>query len=297
MADKRVKYIADDGPFCEVGITGKQTSWRRNQSGFVTEANAALLIASGKFVLSSTAFSTDRDGLDSHLADHSAIGSPLFFPGFKPMILPSLVASTTASQAGNVVTVTATAHGIPGVNFEGWRVWYPGSPTIAANWYDGFSYVDANTFTFSNYLAQSVASESVNGGISNTAIVEVGKVTIPGGAFGRNGTMELRLIQNGGPSTAIKTIRCYYGGAYINLHAPTNTQANGLVSLTAAFLNSESKLRGFQVKDHAQTTYAAFFTASVDSSLPQTYSITAQVSAAGDYCGIQSALLFLTKNP
>jgi len=77
MADKRVKYIADDGPFCEVGITGKQTSWRRNQSGFVTEANAILLIASGKFVLSSTAFATDSDGLDSHLAEHSAMGAAL----------------------------------------------------------------------------------------------------------------------------------------------------------------------------------------------------------------------------
>jgi len=76
MADKRVKYIADDGPFCEVGITGKQTSWRRNQSGFVTEANAALLIASGKFVLSSTAFATDADGLDSHLAEHAALPHP-----------------------------------------------------------------------------------------------------------------------------------------------------------------------------------------------------------------------------
>jgi len=218
MADKRVKYIADDGPFCEVGITGKQTSWRLNQSGFVTEANAALLIASGKFVLSSTAFATDADGLDSHLSEHAAIGSPIIkkfptWPANAGILLASLVASSTSSRTSNVVTISAAAHGITtGTTYVGFRFYYPGSPSLIAGWYDSIlSIPDANTITFSA-AGTDFGSESVNGGSAWTTATDITMMTIPGGLLRDQSKMSIKGLRAGSTGAPNKTINILFGG-------------------------------------------------------------------------------------
>jgi len=295
MADKRVKYIADDGPFCEVGITGKQTSWRRNQSGFVTEANAQLLIASGKFVLSSTDFGADQDGLDSHLSQHSDICVPLSL-GLVPSIMPSLVTSTTASQSGNVVTVSATAHGIPATVFDGWRVWYPGSASIPAGWYLDFSRTSADAFTFSNPTSQTVASESVNAGAFVSAFVEVCRGTIPGGLLGKNGRGEARLILHGGTTAAVKYARLNIGSSLIS-HGSGTSVASGVHSFSFSNLGNESKQRGFQSRDGTQLGSASVYLTNVDLSVDQPVYITVSANAAGDYVAVQNALFFGYNQP
>ena len=63
--------------------------------------------------------------------DYSGNGSQSFilkFPGFRRSLLASLVASSTASRTSDIVTITATAHGIPtGATYVGFRFFYPGS--------------------------------------------------------------------------------------------------------------------------------------------------------------------------
>jgi hypothetical protein len=224
MADKRVKYIADDGPFCEVGITGKQTSWRRNQSGFVTEANAALLIASGKFVLSSTAFATDADGLDSHLSEHAAIGSPIIkkfptWPSNTGFLLASLVASSTASRTSNIVTTTATAHGITtGTSFVGYRFYYPGSPSLAAGWYDSILTIpDANTITFSSN-GPDFASESINSGSAWLNYTEIVTTVLPGNTLRDGSSVTLVVARDSGVTAASKNIQLLFGGGVAGIN-------------------------------------------------------------------------------
>jgi hypothetical protein len=50
MSNVRVKYIGAADRFSEVGITGQQQVWRKNEAGYVAAADAALLLASGQFV-------------------------------------------------------------------------------------------------------------------------------------------------------------------------------------------------------------------------------------------------------
>lgn len=49
MADIRLKYIGTEERYSEVAITGKQQLWLRNSSSAVPSADAALLLATGKF--------------------------------------------------------------------------------------------------------------------------------------------------------------------------------------------------------------------------------------------------------
>lgn len=76
MADVRVKYIADNGPWSEVGITGKQQSWRKNSVGVVSAADSALLLASGKFVLASSIDVAGAEEIELHATEHAAMGLP-----------------------------------------------------------------------------------------------------------------------------------------------------------------------------------------------------------------------------
>lgn len=85
--------------------------------------------------------------------DYSGLGSQPFvvkFPDFRKSLLASLVVSSTAARTSDIVTVTATAHGITtGTTYVGFRFFYPGSPSLAAGWYDSIvSIPDANTITF-----------------------------------------------------------------------------------------------------------------------------------------------------
>lgn len=74
MADVRVKYVADNGPWSEASITGKQQSWRKNDVSFVPSLDASMLLASGRFVLASSIADYELGAIESHMAQHSAIG-------------------------------------------------------------------------------------------------------------------------------------------------------------------------------------------------------------------------------
>ena len=79
------------------------------------------------------------------------------FPNFKPYLLASLVNGTTYGQSGKTVTVSAPGHGLP-ANKHGYQFFWPGSVAVPIGWYQGFAYVDADTFTFQNPVAQTVAA-------------------------------------------------------------------------------------------------------------------------------------------
>jgi len=221
----------------------------------------------------------------------------LEFDGFYPSLLPSLVTSSTAAQSGNVVTVTATAHGIPATTFDGWRVWYPGSPTIAAGWYADFLYLTANTFSFTNPISQSVASESVNAGAAVTGYVEIARLNLPGKSIGKNGKATATVMRTGDTTAATKTVRQVLGGSTINGHAPSTSTAAGTYQYSWSNLNSEAKQRGAQSADFIAIAPTAFYATTIDTALDQIVSLTGAVSAAGGYLGIADAELEITYKP
>lgn len=50
MPDVRLKFLGPEDRYSEVSVTGQQQVWLKNQSGPVSPGNAALLLATGKFV-------------------------------------------------------------------------------------------------------------------------------------------------------------------------------------------------------------------------------------------------------
>ena len=294
MADKRVKYIADDGPFCEVGITGKQTSWRRNQSGFVTEANAALLIASGKFVLSSTAFATDADGLDSHLSEHAAIGSPIIkkfptWPANAGILLASLVANSTASRTSNVVTISAAAHGITtGTTYVGYRFYYPGSPSLAAGWYDSILTIpDANTITFSSVGAD-FGSESINSAAAWTTDTDAISLTIPGNTVRDGSRIRVGILRGGDVTATMKKIYLTLGGTNCAF-SQAGASSTGESSLSVRCIGTNKQL-GPQTVD-GSLSVSLPMVASRDFTVDQILAVKINVAAAAGFIVLFQAMV------
>ncbi len=167
--------------------------------------------------------------------DFKGIGSAPFilrFPGFRKSLLASLVASSTASRTSNIVTITATAHGITtGSTYVGFRFFYPGSPSLAAGWYDSIvSVPDANTITF-NAPGTNFSSESVNGAAAYTTLTDVSSIVIPASMVVPDTRLTVFGYRGGDTTAATKAFRLYIGSLNVSTSNCTSS-ANG------AFLNS-----------------------------------------------------------
>ena len=138
--------------------------------------------------------------------------SPL---NFARSIVASLVTSTTAARASNVVTITATAHGVP-TTYNGFRFYYPGSPTLAAGWVDNITVTGANTITFPS-IGADFGSESINGAAAYVAATNIpGGILIPAGMVADTTVGRLAVNCAALNTAATKTIRpLISGGSFI----------------------------------------------------------------------------------
>jgi hypothetical protein len=159
--------------------------------------------------------------------DFSGIGSVPFilkFPGFKKCLLASLAASgNQASRTSNIVTITATAHGIPtGSTYVGFRFFYPGSASLAAGWYDSITDVQTNTISF-NAPGANFGSENVNGGVAYTTLTDVASLTVPAAFMSPGTNMSLVGYSGGDTTSATKQIRTYLNTLNVHTHGVTTT--------------------------------------------------------------------------
>lgn len=161
-----------------------------------------------------------------HDAAHATIGAPysMRFPGFSRSLLASLVASSTAARTSNVVTVTATAHGITtGATFVGLNFFYPGSASLAAGWYGPIvSIPDANTITFTAAGAN-FSSESVNGGAAYTSLTDIASVLIHGEQMVADASISIFGYRGGDSTSTSKTLRLYLNGQNVHTQGLTTT--------------------------------------------------------------------------
>jgi len=203
----------------------------------------------------------------------------LSFPGFAPSVLASFVNGTTAAQVGNMVTVTAAAHGIVGSTAKnGYRIYYPGSPSIAAGWYGEFAWVDANTVTFTNPVAQTVSSESVNGGLAYTAATTVCTLTLPGGSMGPNGRITLASLHSGDATSGSKFLRMVLGGSV--LHSVTLGSAASWWSRQTVINNGIETKQVAAAAADGVASGSAFSSAAINTTLDQTVSATITLGPA-----------------
>ena len=133
-----------------------------------------------------TVFTRDAGGgiysrnIPENFIDFGAFPYTLSQSSFQRCLVASLNTTSTAARAANVVTITSTAHGVPST-FNGFRLYYPGSPTLAAGWIDNITVTGANTITFPS-IGADFGSESINAGAAYVAATNIpGGILIPAG--------------------------------------------------------------------------------------------------------------------
>jgi len=297
MADKRVKYTYDDGPFSEVAITGKQTSWRKNDSAFVPEADAALLISSGKFV-----DGNDFGSNDVHKQAHREIGGvprQVAVSGI-PFVIPPGDGSANGLQfTGSAGAFTLSAAILSNLwnALKGCWVYMPenfGGSANPAGWYwavfssdtAGILYTDTYTSGKPIRPASPTAFPTNLSGWLTTNTSEITGPTgfvLPGGSMGKSGCLKTHL-RTVGNVTANKTFRLYAGATVISLVGSITTSPNFEALISTRNQGSESlQCNSRQAAPTGVGIAGTSFTAgtensSVDTSVDQTLSISLQIS-------------------
>jgi len=234
----------------------------------------------------------------NHADEHAAMffnSTRVFeWTNFVPRIIASLVTSSTAAQSGTTVTVTATAHGIPsGGSLEGFTFYYPGSASIAAGWYPGFSRVDANTITFTYPLSQTVSSESVNAGAAYTTATTMYSLTLPGGIMGANGECEMYLAREGGATAASKLIQLNLAGSIVCRGGGTTTSSSLRAKVSFNNVGATNKQQGQAVVDGTAAAIGSLIQRTVDMTADQLLELVGSVSAAADYLVVTNSYVMV----
>lgn len=222
--------------------------------------------------------------------DYSGNGSQPFmlkFPGFRRSLLASLVASSTASRTSDVVTIAATAHGITtGANYIGFRFFYPGSPSLAAGWYDSVTDVQTNTISFSAPGAN-FGSESVNAAATYTTETTVWSGTLPANTLTKGSEMLHRALKSCTSSAGNHFLKCKIGAGNIFHSAnPANSSAN---AWSVGYVTFFETTRAAMVSGSMASGNSTINITTIDSEVDQPLSITLQLSVASEFITIISS--------
>ena len=213
----------------------------------------------------------------------------LRFPGFRRSLLASLVTNSTASRANGLVTVAATSHGITtGATYQGFRFFYPGSPNLAAGWYDSIvSVPDANTLTFSA-PGPDFANESINAGAAYIILTEMANITIPAGTLKPGSRLTTNFLRYGDSTSTTKSLRNILQGTTIGASFAT-TSSFGWHRATI-LCRSATELTGVSASDGTLITTTA--TVSVgNTSDERILGFSGQVTAAAGFVAVQDLSL------
>lgn len=207
------------------------------------------------------------------------------FPGFTESLLASLVVTSTASRTANIVTITATGHGITtGSTYVGYRYFYPGSPSLVAGWYNSIvSIPDANTITFTA-PGTDFGSESINGGAIYTTTTELIRTTIPGGTLKTNSRLTAKFFRGGSTDAGNKDVRCVLSASQIGLSRGTSSpfsNASITISVSDASTPSSTSIIGCAAMDGSFSN--SITNPTINTSIDQPYIIQCAVSAASSF--------------
>ncbi len=298
MADRRVKYTYDDGPFSEVGITGKQTSWRKNDSAFVPEADAALLISSGKFV-----DGTDFGSNDVHKQAHREIGGvprQVAVSGV-PFVIPAGDGAAVGLQfTGSAGAFTLSAAILANLwnALNGCWIYMPtnfGGSGLSAGWrWAVFSSDTAGVLYQDTYVSgnptrvtsPTAFATNLTGWITTTTSEITGPTGfyLLGGSMGPNGSLKSH-VRTYGNVTGNKFFRMYVGSTAVMVMVPTTLPNNeflfsvknqGVENLQVGPRGGTRATVGVNTADGSAFT-SEFLT--IDTSVDQTISYSLQLSS------------------
>ena len=230
--------------------------------------------------------------IDEHVEEHRVLairypdkavmlGQIIPFTNFAPRLVASLVASSTAACVSGVVTVTATAHGITAVTFDDKPIYYPGSPSLAAGFYEKLLVIDANSFTFNAPLAADFPSESVNGGAILTAEVTVASMIIPANTFKVGDFVETLLFRRHSSTAGTKLTNLYYKTSNVGDSSSTSTSTVHCIPNMIFLCEKQASQRGVRGLPGNYTASARNGTVNIGED--NTLSITQSLTAASDW--------------
>ncbi|AEI70971.1 hypothetical protein [EBPR podovirus 3] len=221
--------------------------------------------------------------------DYSGNGSQPFiikFPGFRKSLLASLVTSSTASRTSDVVTIAATAHGVTtGSIYVGFRFFYPGSPSLAAGWYDSITDVQTNTISF-NAPGANFGSQSVNGAAIYTTLTSIIATTIPANTLRSSSKITSNLFRSGDTTATTKNLRNIFGGQQLGLSV-ANSTPHGTHRLSIYF--EDGSALSVASQDGVSSSFLP--RVAMDLSVDQTFGISGSVSAAAGFVALHNASL------
>lgn len=213
----------------------------------------------------------------------------LRFPGFRRSLLASLVTNSTASRANGLVTVAATSHGITtGATYQGFRFFYPGSPNLAAGWYDSIvSVPDANTLTFSA-PGPDFANESINAGAAHIILTEMANITIPAGTLKPGSRLTTNFLRYGDTTSTTKSVRNVLQGTSIGASFAT-TSPSGWHRISS-LCRSTTEFIGVSANDGALTPTISAVSVG-NTSDERILGFSGQVNAAAAFVAVQDLSL------
>lgn len=231
-------------------------------------------------------------------AELAAIGSSLTykFPSLTAgRLLASLVAGSTATRAGLVVTVTATAHGIPPTTFDGCDFFFPGCSSLASGWYKNFLYLTANSLQFAlpdGALGVDFTSESINSGNAFIDRVEGCSLTLPGSSLQSGSRLRLSSFRQGSPGAGAKYLFFFTGVSDQQGRSILTTSANGFAAFTAVC--DGNKIRG--LTNQVDFGLSSVVTDAVtDFNAPLPCRVELQHNTAGEYLYLAYAVIEVLK--
>ncbi len=230
----KVEYTLDDvfnplvtpTAFAHTSLTGITT----NTTGSITYPIRAFRLTVTAWTSGTVTLTALQGVTNPQIYTTTGSGSLIYkfpsWPSNTGFLLASLVAGATASRTSNIVTITATAHGIPLTStYYGFRFYYPGSTNLTAGWYDSLiSIPDANTLTF---FAPGVdfTSESINGGAAWTTITDIISTTIPANTLKDGSKVAVGILRGADNVASNKIIYLNFGGAQVQQATLTGVSA------------------------------------------------------------------------
>lgn len=209
------------------------------------------------------------------------------FNGFSPCIVASLVAGATYGQSGTLVTVSASPHGMTAA-LNGRAFFWPGSVAIAAGFYPNYQYVDANTFTFSNPAAQTVASgSSLTPALPFTSSVKIASRKIYGNSISATGKIEVDFTSVADNSAGLKSLQVKISGAQCGLQQVGSTpNISGRISICA----DASTSKQIAVSGADGNVSSSAYKTAIDLSVDQTLEVFLQMAGASQFRSVVSLL-------
>jgi len=200
-------------------------------------------------------------------------------------IVPSLITgdAATYSQTGTTITVTSTAHTITAA-VDGCNVYLvSGTGSLVTGWFTNFIYVDANSFTCTSTISQSISGTLLTN-LSNITVDDV-TTSVKGNLMGRNGCIEILASSIHNNNASQKKLGIMLGSTLMNTLFTTSVSA----SIWRRFdnCNSTSNQKGWIVgttNAGASPTGMGLFT--IDTSADQDFKIYLGNAAASCYSAL-----------